>query len=260
MSTRPAMSPDSGATPTRDVPQATDAYRKAHKAYVLVSGMLASWELIGITLDTKGKWGIELKSPNAVPLILFTLLFYSGYKMTVEWLQCDSARRKDRIARLDFWVAHFIALAAIVIPIFQFLARIRIADWLTGHIPPQPEPPRIPIPVNMFLFMGVFWGVATGMLALFAWKTYGLVKRSIVLLSLPVTLYCAWRLVIVEGSLKTYLLVLAAIALGIFWPVMLEHPAWLTKIETRLAKMVPRSSDAGVESKSTEASLVRPKD
>lgn len=164
--------------------------------------------------------GIELKSPNAVPLILFTLLFYSGYKMTVEWLQCDSACRKDRIARLDFWVAHFIALAAIVIPIFQFLARIRIADWLTGHIPPQPEPPRIP--VNMFLFMGVFWGVGTGMFALFAWKTYGLVKRSIVLLSLPVALcfrspfIVLGRLVIVAGSLKTYLLVLAAIAFGNF--------------------------------------------
>ena len=245
MSTRPAMSPDAGATPTREVPQVTDAYRKAHKAYVLVSGMLASWELIGITLDTKGKWGIELKSPNAVPLILFTLLFYSGYKMTVEWLQCDSARRKDRIARLDFWVAHFIALTAIVIPIFQFFARIRIADWLTGHIPPQPEAP--PIPVNVALFMGVFWGVATGMVVLFAWKRFGLVKRSLLLLSLPVALYCAWQLVIVEGSLKTYLLVLVAIALGIFWPAMLEHPAWLTTIETRLAKMVSRSSDAGAE-------------
>jgi len=44
-----------------------EAYRKAHKSYVLASGLLASWELLGITLQIKEKWGIKLKSPNAVP-------------------------------------------------------------------------------------------------------------------------------------------------------------------------------------------------
>ena len=34
-----------------------EAYRKAHKTYVLTSGLLAAWELVGVTLDTKEKWG-----------------------------------------------------------------------------------------------------------------------------------------------------------------------------------------------------------
>jgi hypothetical protein len=83
--------------PSKEVPQLTEAYRKAHQAYVLASGLLASWELIGITLDTKEKWGIELKSPKAVPLILFTLVLYLGYRLVIEWLQCDAERRRNRV-------------------------------------------------------------------------------------------------------------------------------------------------------------------
>jgi hypothetical protein len=54
--------------------QLTGEYRKAQKSYVLASGLLAAWELIGITLDTKEKWGVELKSSAGLPLILFALV------------------------------------------------------------------------------------------------------------------------------------------------------------------------------------------
>ncbi len=131
---RTQVEPVETAEPTapKRFPPVTDAYRKAHKNYVLVSGLLASWELIGISLSTKEKWGIELKSPTAVPLILFTLIFYSGYKMTIEWLQCDAERRKNKAAKVDYGSAHLIAVAAIGISIVQYLAHIRIADVLAG--------------------------------------------------------------------------------------------------------------------------------
>src|SRR5437016_8414800 len=75
MSTAPVLTKASEPVPApvKEIPSLSDAYRKAHKSYVLVAGLLASWELIGITLNTKEKWGVELKSPAAVPLILFTL-------------------------------------------------------------------------------------------------------------------------------------------------------------------------------------------
>lgn len=112
----------------------TEAYRKAYKSYILASGLLAAWELIGVTLDTREKWGIELKSPSAAPLILLTLVLYSGYKMEIEWLQCEPGSRAHPAAKLDFVVTHGIALTAIAIAIMQYLWRIQIVevagDWV----------------------------------------------------------------------------------------------------------------------------------
>jgi len=123
------LADDSPMSDDKSRPQPlTEAYRKAHKSYVLSSGHLAAWELIGITLETKEKWGIELKSPTAVPLILFTLVIYSGYKMTVEWLQCDPVSRRHPAARVDFRIAHMIALMAIAISLAQYLWRIQIVE------------------------------------------------------------------------------------------------------------------------------------
>jgi hypothetical protein len=132
MSAAPIRTPESDPAPVREIPALTDAYRKAHKSYVLFAGLLASWELIGITINTKEKWGVELKSPAAIPLILFTLVFYSGYKMTIEWLQCDAERRKHFAARTDYWVAHAIAIVAVGISVVQYLWRIRIVDILSN--------------------------------------------------------------------------------------------------------------------------------
>ena len=111
----------------------TAEYRKAHKNYVLVAGLLASWELIGINLNTKEKWGIELSSPKAVPLILFTLLVYSAYKVIIEWKQCDGDHLKTA-ARVDYYVAHSIGASAVTIALIQTILRIRVADVLAGQL------------------------------------------------------------------------------------------------------------------------------
>lgn len=237
MSTGPTMSPDTHSTPSEEIPQPTDAYRKAHKSYVLVSGLLASWELIGVIVDTKGRWGIELKSPKAVPLILFTLVFYSGYKMTVEWLQCVPARRKETIARVDFWVAHFIAFTAILIGVVQFLARIQIVDWLNRHVPPR-EPPKISI--DGLLFVGMFAGIMFSVGAIRLWKGLGWGRRSIVLLPIPLAIYCTWRFLVLESGFRLYLGMLTAIVLGPWWPLILTNPPWLRAFEARIGKRLPR--------------------
>jgi hypothetical protein len=132
MSTKPVQALVPEPPKPKRVPDLTSAYRKAHKNYVLVAGLLAAWELIGIDPDKLGeKWGIILKTPKGVPLVLVTLLLYSGYKVTIEWVQCDPERRANVAARLDYRIAHLMALGTIVVGLVQYLARIRIADILS---------------------------------------------------------------------------------------------------------------------------------
>lgn len=198
MSSQPTSSPEPEQSP-KGVPQLTDAYRKAHKAYVLASGLLASWELIGITLDTKGKWGIELKSPNAVPLILFTLVIYSGYKMTIEWLQCEA--KENRVAKLDYLIAHSIAVSAILISVMQYLAKIQIVDFLSG-------------PIEQILFFGIVVSVAICVGGIRAWKNFGWLKRIMTILSIPSGVYVVMALLGAVPGQRRYWTALAAVALG----------------------------------------------
>jgi hypothetical protein len=112
-------------------PALTNTYQKAHKSYVLASALFASWVLIGFGLNTKDRWGLEIKSPNGIPLILLTMIFYFGYRLTVEWMQCDEERRSMRVAKVDFLIAHGIAVVALSIGVIQYLSHIRIADYVS---------------------------------------------------------------------------------------------------------------------------------
>lgn len=207
MSSHPSPLPEPQRSPT-DVPQLTDAYRKAHKAYVLASGLLASWELIGITLDTKDKWGIELKSPKAVPLILFTLVFYSGYKMIIEWLQCDAERNK--VAKLDYWIAHSLALGAILISVIQYLAKIQIVDFLGRPFYALEQRDF----VEHILFLGIVVFVAVSVGGVRAWKNFGRLKRIIAIFSIPFSLYLVLVFWGAVAGHRRYSMALAAVALG----------------------------------------------
>ena len=207
MSSQPTSSPEPEHSP-KDVPQLTEAYRKAHKAYVLASGLLASWELIGITLDTKGKWGIELKSPNALPLILFTLVIYSGYKMIIEWLQCDAEGNK--VAKLDYLIAHSIALSAILISGIQYLAKIQIVDFLSRPF----ASPEQRVPMEQILFFGIVVSVAVCVGGFSAWRDFGRLKRIITILSIPCGLFVVMVLLAAVTGHGKYWAVLTAIGLG----------------------------------------------
>jgi hypothetical protein len=133
-----SQSPDeSPATPRprRDPPPLPGPYRKAHKNYVLVSALLGSWQLIGIELETKEKWGIIVKTPNAVPVVLLILVFYFGYRLAIEWAQCNLERRANAAAKLDYRIAHAIAFTAVTIYVVQYLLRAQIIDIIARHVP-----------------------------------------------------------------------------------------------------------------------------
>jgi hypothetical protein len=130
----------------------SEYYRRAQRSYVYASVLLASWELMGITLDTRNKWGLKLENPKAIPSLLFAVVLYCCYKMVIEWLQCG-AERGTR-AKIRFWVAHLAASGSIVIYVFQHWANVQIADALEG-MPGNP--------IYWMAFVGaviglVFWG------------------------------------------------------------------------------------------------------
>jgi len=139
MASTPTPQPETTPEPPAEhqkkiISRLTPDYRKAHKNYVLVAALLASWELIGIKLDTASKWGVELLSPNAVPLILSILVFYFGYKVVIEWKESDDGRsRKSTVARFDYSLSHIIGASAILVGLVQYLTKIRIADYIAAH-------------------------------------------------------------------------------------------------------------------------------
>lgn len=214
MSSQPAPALAPQPEPPKVVPELTDAYRKAHKSYVLASGLLASWELIGITLDTKEKYGIELKSPKAVPLILFTLVIYSGYKMTIEWMQCHPERRQHTAAKWDYRIAHGLAFVAIAISLIQYLLLIQVADipgrhrlifpaivllaiWASGLIAMIGSGPRSSF-TSRVLWLIPFFAVYSCVLIFMALIQQNYTARKIslilVLLSLPVAAWLSYSL------------------------------------------------------------------
>jgi len=223
MSTQPVPALVSQPEPPKEIPELTDAYRKAHKNYVLASGLLASWELIGITLQTKEKWGIELKSPAAVPLILFTLVIYSGYKMTIEWLQCNPDRQQHPAAKWDYRIAHIIALTAIAISVVQYLLHIQIVDVL-GH--------------HAFILRTAFLVLYLGILAVifFGKHTYPS-KRPALFLSLTMLMAIVFALDAIARRKPWFLIgaaALAGVTLFLAWP--------LYRLRSKSKESLPRNS------------------
>ena len=110
----------------------TDAYHKARRSYCLFSGLLIAWELIGIQLpkDPFPQIKIILKSPEAAPFIFISLILFFSFRMTIEFLQCDQKRIDNKYSKIDFHVAHLLALISVLLFIFQRTTEVQSADVL----------------------------------------------------------------------------------------------------------------------------------
>ena len=204
MSPRPSLSTQPERSP-KEVPLLSEPYRRAHTHYVLTSALLGSWELIGITLDTKGKWGIEFKSPRAVPIILVILVFYFGYKMVIEWLQCGA--EENKFATLDYWIAHLIAVGAILIAVVQYLTKRQIVDFLFYA-------PERRVIVEEILFCGIVVCLFVSLEGIRGWKNVGGLKRSITVLAIAIDLFLVLASLVVVTGHQRYSLVFGALAAG----------------------------------------------
>jgi hypothetical protein len=130
--------PDSKATtPKRDPAALSSEYHKARKQLMLWAGILFIWELIGVDLHqaiaTGGNIGAivnSLKSPEAVPWALLILVGYFVFKLHVEWRQCSETRRQVREARMDYYSAWIVSIAAIALYFGQKISSAQFADLL----------------------------------------------------------------------------------------------------------------------------------
>jgi drug/metabolite transporter (DMT)-like permease len=114
------------------VPALSDHYHKARKLYGLTSGLLLLWELVGIELQPNPVEYLKVKllSPEAVPAILFILVFYFAFRFVIEWSQCDRYRRQFLASRVDFYAAHVFGFVSVSIYAIQQASTTRFSDYL----------------------------------------------------------------------------------------------------------------------------------
>jgi hypothetical protein len=203
--------------PKRDPSALSGEYHKARKQLMLWAGILLIWELVGVDLEkakeADGNFSAlvkAIKSPQAVPWVLLILVAYFLFKVTVEWYQCNEARRNMKVARIDFASAWVVSLLACILYFAQAVSRVQFADVLQSSNNWQS------------LFVGISFGFIFAAAALIALekrkKEFGKVGIiSLVLLSLlgvPVLFgtthlqrldqkYLNWRFVLIGIMLVT---------------------------------------------------------
>jgi hypothetical protein len=120
-------------TPAASPPALTEAYQKAHKEYGLFSALLFAWELVGFKIQkaTVASYEIEILSPQAIPWVFIVLVVYFAYRVTIEWLQCDSYRRRTKPSTIDFVGSHIIGASSIALFTYQRIAQAQLASTVT---------------------------------------------------------------------------------------------------------------------------------
>ena len=124
---------------TRDPQALTSEYHKARKQLMLWAGILFIWELVGIDLDKAKEAGGNagavvgaIKAPQAVPWAFLTLILYFGFKLRIEWGQCNHLRRQMRESRVDYYSAFFVASIAFILYLAQAISHIQFANAVQG--------------------------------------------------------------------------------------------------------------------------------
>src|SRR6185437_5746927 len=164
------MSPESEPSPI-EVSQSREAYREARKNCLRFSGLLLCWAAIGITLDTKEKWGIELQRVTAVPLILggFVLFFYN--EMVIERRHCGF--KQNEFSTLNYRAAQSLPFAAILIAVVQYVTKSQVIKLLT-----RPFYSHSGVTIEDVLLLGIAGFVCVTVGGIRAWKKFGWIKRT----------------------------------------------------------------------------------
>jgi hypothetical protein len=99
----------------------SEGYNKCHRDYIIVSALLLAWEIIGITVDKQPfrNYNFSFKNPQAFPAVLFVLIFYFMFKMTIEWHLNNKVQRNSIPAKIDFYSAHVIAFSSLFLYSYQ---------------------------------------------------------------------------------------------------------------------------------------------
>ncbi len=125
------------AKTSRDAPALSAEYHKARKQLMFWSAILLIWSLVGVDLEKakEAEGGVgavvnSIKSPQAVPWALVILAVYFAFKFTVEWYQCNAARRRLRASKADFISAWVVLALANILYFGQLISQVQFADAL----------------------------------------------------------------------------------------------------------------------------------
>ena len=150
---------DEAKLPEAVIPSLSDQYHKARRQLMLWSGILFTWELVGIDFEKMksvggniGALSSALKSPQAVPWVLLILIIYFSYRVVIEWSQCNLARRSKIASKIDYRMSLIVAIVAISLYFVQRLLEIETLEaeefsaLMEGEdpqtVPPGSSPPE----------------------------------------------------------------------------------------------------------------------
>jgi hypothetical protein len=116
-----------------NIPPLNEHYYKSRNSLLMFSAILLAWELIGINLESYETSGtkITIEDGEAIPYVLFILIVYFIYRVTIEWLQSDELRRTLKQSKVDF-------ITTMIIPVLS-MAIYSIQRWLDFSIFESPK-------------------------------------------------------------------------------------------------------------------------
>jgi hypothetical protein len=182
--------------------------------YVLFSGILLAWELVGVDLPKEPFTAVKvtLKSPEAAPFVLLALIGYFGFHSTVEWYQCDAQRRAQIPSLIDFGTAHLIATCAVLVYAVQALARVQLVTYVNANRTAQ-------------LLVGFFavFGIHRTIVVVRFWKANLFIRGQIVFagLALAALATFSWLALPLDQSWWWWLIAGTVVGLGFSWLVNL---------------------------------------
>lgn len=123
-------------------PEMPSAYHKARRQLSLFSAILIFWEYVGIRVGDKAAEPVTAKlpvadtkirfeNPEVIPLVISVIVIYFTFRLTIEWLQIMPRRRRQAASRIDLIVSYSLAVAALLLYVFQKVFSFRLADVLT---------------------------------------------------------------------------------------------------------------------------------
>jgi hypothetical protein len=123
----------------------TEAYHKARRLLALFSGILIAWEYVGLRIGEQTGGPVTAKLPitetvvtiqnaEVIPVVVMILTIYFGFRLAIEWFQCDAQARTTLASKTDLRIAYFLASAAVLLIVLQRTTDLRLADFLTPAV------------------------------------------------------------------------------------------------------------------------------
>lgn len=118
--------------PTPEPKKLSSHYKNMQLAYMACAAGLFCWRFLGATLEMP-KINALLTTQTALPYIWSAGLIFLGYRVTVEWNECDGFEVAKRLSKYDFWVTHLFAATILILVVQQLVSLKRFGRISIPH-------------------------------------------------------------------------------------------------------------------------------